>query len=98
MPELIGIVKGFDLGHVNEDGQGSVVCVLWTLEEEGVALVVDRAMARDGETLFSVCKGETRSATARGGEPERRVVAVESDSLADEAEGVEHGGGEVHVG
>ena len=55
-------------------------------------------MDSDGETLISVCKGETRSATARGCEAEHGVVAVESDSLANEVVGVVHGSGKVDIG
>ena len=93
VPELVGVIERLDLGHVDEDGRGSVIGVFWPFEEEGIALVVDRPMASGREALLCVGKGETPGATCGGGEAERGVVAVVRDGLTYEPEGVVHGSG-----
>ena len=93
VPELVGIVECLDLSHVNEDGHGSIVSVFRPFEEQGIALVVDRPMASGREALLCVSKGETAGATCGGSEAERGIVAVLSESLADEPKWVRHGSG-----
>lgn len=98
VPKLVRVVKGLDFGHVNEDGHGSVISVLGTLEEEGISLVVDRAVASDSKTFLRVSEVETCGTTARGCDAKSRVVAVRSNGLTDIAEGVMHRVGEVDEG
>ena len=93
VPELVGVIKSLDLSHVNEDGRGSIVSVFRPFEEQGIALVVDRPMASGREALLCVDKGETAGATCGGSEAERGIVAVLSESLADEPKWVRHGSG-----
>ena len=93
VPELVGVIERVNLSHVDEDGRGSVVSMLRPFEEEGVALVVDRSMASGREALLCVGKGETAGGTCGGSEAERGIVAVLSESLADEPKWVRHGSG-----